>query len=94
MCSGNPRAYRIVAENSKLKQSTFNPELILLKPSRNAYPLPYSHWGGTDREELKTRARDGVRALQFFDRFIPKASHFQTCFPRNCPFKFLPRFLR
>src|SRR5215471_9924938 len=30
----------------------FNPDLILLKPLRNAMALPYTHWGGTDHEEL------------------------------------------
>ena len=50
----------------KIRLSQFNSDLILLKPSRNAKALPYSHWGGTDHEGLGTRTRDGVRAPQFF----------------------------
>ena len=38
--------------SSKMCRSQFNPELIFLKSSRNGVALPYSHWGGTDHEEL------------------------------------------
>src|SRR5579864_9441435 len=49
----------------KIRSLQFNPDLILLKPPRNAKALPYRHWGGTDHEGL-IRVRDGVRVLQFF----------------------------
>ena len=38
--------------SSQMRRSQFNPELILLKSPRNSSALPYSHWGGTDHEEL------------------------------------------
>jgi hypothetical protein len=37
----------------KIRSLQFNPDLILLKPRRNAKALPYSYWGGTDHEELR-----------------------------------------
>ena len=37
----------------KIRSLQFNPDLILLKPPRNAKALPYWNWGGTDHEELK-----------------------------------------
>jgi hypothetical protein len=39
----------------------FNGDLTLLKSSRNARPVPYSQWGGTDHEELRgPRQRRGL----------------------------------
>ena len=63
----------------------FNPDLTLLKSSRNAVPIAYSHWGGTDRDELKN---PGQRRAGFFDS--SKKLHRQSLplphsFPPRCP---------
>jgi hypothetical protein len=42
-----------------MRSSQFNPELILLKSPRNSSALPYSHWGGTDHEELGIEPETG-----------------------------------
>src|SRR5436305_1125799 len=41
------------ATNRTIRGSQFNPDLTLLKSFRNADKIPYSHWGGTDHEELR-----------------------------------------
>jgi hypothetical protein len=37
-------------------ESIFNRDLTLLKSSRNAHRISFSHWGGTDREGRRARA--------------------------------------
>jgi hypothetical protein len=45
----------------KIRWLQFNPDLILLKPPRNAKALPYWHCGGTEHEELRDpRQRRGA----------------------------------
>ena len=40
-------------QNQNFSPSQFNSDLILLKSLRNARTIRYSHWGGTDHEELR-----------------------------------------
>lgn len=48
------KAARLRETQSTFNPNLFNPDLTLLKSLRNALRLTYSHWGGTDHEELKS----------------------------------------
>ena len=74
--SGNPAHRNLLCQ--------FNSDLILLKPSRNGNTLPYSHWGGTDHEELEDphqRRGSGSSIL----RKHPQASRSTFCALLHCP---------
>jgi hypothetical protein len=80
---------------SKPYQSTFNPilfnpVLIWLKSARNADSLPYSHWGGTDHEELRAPTRDGVRALNSL-KMHSEASRLRNALSPHRPLNHLPK---
>ena len=73
----------------------FNPGLTLLKSSRNAGRLRYSHWGGTDHEDLKNpcqRRGPGssiLRQAPAAEASLPRYS-LATLPARNFPSKPLP----
>jgi hypothetical protein len=48
----------------------FNGDLTFLKPSCNGLRKPYSQWGRTDHEELKGRAKDGVRPFDSSETIV------------------------
>lgn len=58
----------------KIQSLQFNPDLILLKPPRNAKAVTYSHWGGTDHEELRDPHQRRGSGLQFFGKATAEAS--------------------
>jgi hypothetical protein len=76
----------------KIRSLQFNPDLILLKPPRNAKTLPYRHWGGTDHEGLRDpRQRRGSGSSILRQLPKPLASHTYSRRTFQSSLAFLPR---
>ena len=65
----------------KIQSLQFNPDLILLKPPRNAKALTYSHWGWNKPRRIEGSAPE--TGFGFFNssesQLLPKPLAFHTC---------------